>query len=169
MNSTTLRRFLVPAILLVAGLAFLLRGQSETDRVAKTFSEVAALVSKSGAENPIAEAAKAKKFSSYVAPVLRVNVPEADMRQRAYGPQEVAQTILAIRHGSDSIHVSFEDLAIRILDAGRASATADLLCRGVSSAYGSGRDARSLHAVLVKNDDGRWVFADVTIAPIVEK
>lgn len=169
MNRQTLRKLLVPTVLLVAGLVFLLRGQSETDRVAKTFSEVASLVSKSGAENPIVEAAKAKKFSAYVAPVLRVNVPEADANNRAYTPQDVAQTILAIRHGSDSIHVSFEDLSVRILDARRASATADLLCRGVSSAYGSGRDARSMHANLVKNDDGRWVFADVTIAPIVEK
>lgn len=164
----TFRKLIVPAILLAVGAAFVIFGRSESDRVAKVFPEVAAALSKTGSENPIAEMAKAKKVTEHLAPVIRVNAPELGMRNAGLTQEGVARAIVGACHGA-AVIVSFENVSVRMLDAKRASATADVLCRGSVPGFGSGRDVRALHATLVKNGDGEWVFSDVTIVPVVEK
>lgn len=168
MEKKTLARIAMAAVAALA-LVIWLR-PSETKRVRKVFATVSREIRKDGQEGIVVATAKARALAELVATGARFKIDEDILHGVADGRQLVQQIVL-VRGQADKIEVGFTDIAIAFDDERTASVTADVFVNGLSSEMGlSGRDARQLEAVLVKDrDDGKWRFLSVSLAPVVEK
>ncbi len=168
MEKKTLARIAMAAVAALA-LVIWLR-PSETKRVRKVFATVSREIRKDGQEGIVVATAKARALAELVATGARFKIDEEILHGVADGRQLVQQIVL-VRGQADKIEVGFTDIAIAFDDERTASVTADVFVNGLSSEMGlSGRDARQLEAVLVKDrDDGKWRFLSVSLAPVVEK
>ncbi len=168
MEKKTLARIAMAAVAALA-LVIWLR-PSETKRVRKVFATVSRENRKDGQEGIVVATAKARALAELVATGARFKIDEEILHGVADGRQLVQQIVL-VRGQTDKIEVGFTDIAIAFDDERTASVTADVFVNGLSSEMGlSGRDARQLEAVLVKDrDDGKWRFLSVSLAPVVEK
>ena len=148
---------------------FLWLKPSESKRIRKVFATVSRELRKDGPEGVVVSAAKARALAELVAPDARIDLDGRAVR--GIDGRQLAQSIILVRRQCDKIEVGFADIAIAFTDDNTASVTADVFVRGLSEALDiSGRDAREVETVLVKDkDDGKWRFKSVRLAPVVEK
>ncbi len=159
----------VLAVVAIAAIAMWLH-PSESKRIRRVFAKVSKEIRKEGPEGLVVSTAKAHALADLVATGARFEIDEHVIRGASDGRQLIQQIVL-VRSQSDKIEVGFTDIAIAFDGERTASVTADVYVRGLSSELGiSGRDARALEAVMVKDgDDGKWRFKRVAVSPIVSE
>ncbi len=154
---------------IAALVLFLWLKPSESKRIRKVFATVSRELRKEGPEGVVVSAAKARALAELVAPGARIDLDGRTMH--GVDGRQLAQSIILVRRQCDKIEVGFADIAIAFTDGTTASVTADVYVRGLSDALDiSGRDAREVETLLVKDkDDGKWRFKSVRLVPVVEK
>ena len=158
------------ALAAVAALVLLLwLKPSESKRIRKVFATGSRELRKDGPEGVVVAASKARALAELLTPGAHIDLDGRTIH--GIDGRQLAQSIILARRQCDKIEVGFEDIAIAFTDEDTASVTADVYVSGLSDALGiSGRDAREVETLLVKDkDDGRWRFRSVRLVPVVEK
>ncbi len=138
-------------------------------QVRAAFAALAECLDKRGAdEGPLRTLAKRNDFAALLDDAVTVTVREmgwTGTRTR----EDAATRVFSGRQSARTLRVRFDDIAVRVAPDGRsASATCDATLAGDSAWGGSREDVREVRARLVRRG-GRWLFAEATVVPIVEK
>ena len=145
---------------------------SEEARVRKTFTEVAAALEKNGVEENLETIRKAKRAVALVEPGCTFELAVGEESRRftlSTVAADITQQVVAYRMNVSRVHMSFEDLKVTLTGTDTAEAACDFFYEGDGFGWG-GRDARTLEATLRKDpESGRWRFARVRVANIIEK
>lgn len=162
-------QLVLAAVISVVALLLLFRGPSDETRIRRLLAEMAELVEKGGEEHPIESARRGNLFCSHLTPSLRTEVPELGFRSRSFSRDEVFRQFVAARGYSGGITVSLEHLSVRLSDRAHATATADVLVRGLRTGWHvTPADVRALEVALIRND-GEWLISSASVLPIVEQ